>query len=167
MDGDYHTGRPSVRMYFYPKSVIRPPTWGLVVFLRFSKPFRPAVGILAAALSRRSPLRLRQRRQPICTAAERKSLWTLMPDLGKGEPACGQRSARRQADLRPHEGRPVPADRPQPAGRQKSRNPADNRPARSGRRLCHRIPAPMPAGEARGPRPRQYQSPKEYLPMNS
>ena len=39
----------------------------LTVFLRLSKPFRLAVGIL----SRRSPLRLRQRRQPICTAAKR------------------------------------------------------------------------------------------------
>ena len=43
----------------------------LTVFLRLYKPFCPATGILDAALSRRSPLRLRQRRLPIDAAAKR------------------------------------------------------------------------------------------------
>ena len=54
-----------------PQSAIRPPDVYRVIFLWLSKPFRPATGILPAALSRRSPLRLRQRRLPIGTAAKR------------------------------------------------------------------------------------------------
>ena len=61
----------------------------LAVFLRLSKPFRLAAGILSAALSRRSPLRLRQRRQPIYTAARRNRFdsngrFGLKPEINKG-----------------------------------------------------------------------------------
>lgn len=53
-----------------PKSVIRPQDVCFNVYLRFPKRFRLLAGILSAALSRRSPLHLRQRRLPIRTAIE-------------------------------------------------------------------------------------------------
>lgn len=51
-----------------PQSSIRPPVIRHSILSWLSKCLNAFVGILPAALSRRSPLRLRQRWQPICLA---------------------------------------------------------------------------------------------------